>query len=596
MNSENETTSDAVPLNMNGDQCGCCASGSVCPTAKMGGKPVVWNDHSKTVLSRKSGFSHKLLCSGPVLNLGDSCVFTCRYCYVGGVMAKCRGTAEALAKAGGLKHHEVAVRRADAIALLRENLKAGYFQGRKDDADFVIFTSSLVDCAGTRELAEETAEAVMIIMQETRWQVRLLSKSHHLAKIPDLIPQEYHHRLIFGFSLGTLDDAEAKVIEQGASLPSVRVKFLHRLQDRGMRTFAMFCPTMPVEDYQTFAKQLAEAARIDRCEHVWAEVFNPEGINTEVMLAALREAGMTANADRINAIVADKATWEQYARDTFSAWAEIVTEPGKLRFLQYESRASREWWEDREAQGAILLTRAGEKEKNEKSIKKAAKNATKALASNDHELTVAKPKSLKECEALIADCAESFLAAGEALYQIQNRDLYKKTHGNFDDYCRQRWGMSKQQAQNLINAWVVVEELKRIPTTNVVDLLPTHESQCRPLKRLKTGPRMRQALDLAVVKAGGKQPTAVQVKEAAATVLPLKVRPTKPALATSDLVDSIEESKVASTDDGEIVGLNADEMIKLPNGERVLVADLVLAWEKYFTGAMLSEREWKEAA
>jgi hypothetical protein len=88
----------------------------------------------------------------------------------------------------------------------------------------------------------------------------------------------------------------------------------------------------------------------------------------------------------------------------------------------------------------------------------------------------------------------------------------------------------------------------------------------------------------------------VQVKEAAATVLPLKVRPTKPALATSDLVDSIEESKVASTDDGEIVGLNADEMIKLPNGERVLVADLVLAWEKYFTGAMLSEREWKEAA
>lgn len=85
-----------------------------------------------------------------------------------------------------------------------------------------------------------------------------------------------------------------------------------------------------------------------------------------------------------------------------------------------------------------------------------------------------------ELERRIESFRMSFMDAGEALREIRNRRTYRLTHGTFEDYCRERWGMSRQQAHNLISAAEVVRSL-----STIVDILPTAESQARELTRLE---------------------------------------------------------------------------------------------------------------
>jgi|GEM_PF-5309309 len=72
--------------------------------------------------------------------------------------------------------------------------------------------------------------------------------------------------------------------------------------------------------------------------------------------AALRAAGFTDEANRLERVSTDKIAWEDYARQTFEAHARIYeNQTGKLRFLQYVNKASRPYWEARKSAGAVLL-------------------------------------------------------------------------------------------------------------------------------------------------------------------------------------------------------------------------------------------------
>lgn len=73
-----------------------------------------------------------------------------------------------------------------------------------------------------------------------------------------MIPERHHQRLIFGFSTGTLDDRVAKAFEAGTALVSKRLESLHWLQDRGLRTFGMICPSLP---YDRFSREICDAIR-----------------------------------------------------------------------------------------------------------------------------------------------------------------------------------------------------------------------------------------------------------------------------------------------------------------------------------------------
>jgi hypothetical protein len=61
---------------------------------------------------------------------------------------------------------------------------------------------------------------------------------------------------------------------------------------------------------------------------------------------------------------------------------------------------------------------------------------------------------------------------------VRNGRLYRADHATFEHFCRERWGMSKTNANRFVQAAQVVENVT--PT----GVIPTSECQARPLTRL----------------------------------------------------------------------------------------------------------------
>ncbi|MCW5318361.1 hypothetical protein GTQ43_32960 [Nostoc sp. KVJ3] len=121
----------------------------------------------------------------------------------------------------------------------------------------------------------------------------------------------------------------------------------------------------------------------------------------------------------------------------------------------------------------------------------------------------------------------AFFEAGKALTELRDRRLYRSTHKTFEDYCRDRFGHSRQQSNYLIAAAGVYENLTTIGcqnvanenlTTNGSQILPTSERQVRPMTKLE--PQEQQEVWLRAVElAGGKVPTGRIVKDAVQRIM-----------------------------------------------------------------------------
>jgi DNA repair photolyase len=323
----------------------------------MNGKPV-FTVPAKSVINFKSHFDKKLLCDGITFTAGDACAYSCSFCYVDAMQLK----RQAWLKAHGVEgeHMSHVVRREGAAAMVRRQIlsKPEAFRMAKK----VIYSSPLVDVAANMELVRETVDICKVILELTNWDIRLLSKSNLLPKVAQAI-QEWSmleakptasSRIIYGVSTGTLDDKLAAAFEEGTPLVSKRIESLHWLQDNGFRTFAMVCPSLPQTDYIAFARDMASALRYDKCEHVWAEVINLRGESFTRTHDALTKAGFTDDAARVKLVSEVPWRWQGYAQDTFLAHAAYVPQ-GKLRFLQYTTKETERWWQDRVADGAVLL-------------------------------------------------------------------------------------------------------------------------------------------------------------------------------------------------------------------------------------------------
>jgi len=86
---------------------------------------------------------------------------------------------------------------------------------------------------------------------------------------------------------------------------------------------------------------------------------------------------------------------------------------------------------------------------------------------------------LSELEETIQHGLKTFVDVGNALLEIRDNRLYREGYRTFEDYCRDRWGMSKQHANRIIGAYEVSENLAPIDS-----VLPATESQARPLTSL----------------------------------------------------------------------------------------------------------------
>lgn len=343
-------------------------NGNLVQIERMGKKPVYYVP-AKQVVNFDSGFGHKLLCDSLTFSAGSACQYSCTYCYVSDLMKKSphlqyvrEQHAAQFPGEPTPAHSDVVIRRRGALDALHKQLTPRGQAKYKDPNDQrVLYMSPLVDVAANPTLCDETIEACRMILRLTHWHIRILSKSNFLPRIAQALESETElcarYRMIYGVSAGTLDDKLSRSFEQGTALVSKRLESLHWLQDNGYRTYGMICPSLPyssIDDYRTFSAAMCEAIRIDKTEHVWAEIMNVRGESFSRTEAALTEAGYTTQAALLSRAHHDKAFWEQYSRDTFAAHVENI--PGhKLRFLQYVTSKTTAWWESQKPSGAVVL-------------------------------------------------------------------------------------------------------------------------------------------------------------------------------------------------------------------------------------------------
>ncbi len=103
-----------------------------------------------------------------------------------------------------------------------------------------------------------------------------------------------------------------------------------------------------------------------------------------------------------------------------------------------------------------------------------------------------------------------FREAVAALRSLRDQRLYRSTHKTFEEYCQGRFGYNRSRSYQLLDAAIVVDNLKECP--QIVDILPTNESQCRWLTGFE--PEQQRIIWSALVQEG-THPTGTKVKNKA---------------------------------------------------------------------------------
>ena len=76
---------------------------------------------------------------------------------------------------------------------------------------------------------------------------------------------------------------------------------------------------------------------------------------------------------------------------------------------------------------------------------------------------------------------------------IRDSRLYRQDYGTFEDYCRERWGMSLNYTERLMTASNIIATLP-------IGRLPTTESQARELAPLRSAPEVMLEVWASVVR------------------------------------------------------------------------------------------------
>lgn len=128
---------------------------------------------------------------------------------------------------------------------------------------------------------------------------------------------------------------------------------------------------------------------------------------------------------------------------------------------------------------------------------------------------------LRELEKVVEHGQRSFVEVGKALAEL--RKLYPRTFSTFEDYCKARFGMSRQRVEQLEAAADAVDNL-----ATIVAVLPTSEGVARPLTSLPAQERVI-VWEEALARHGNK-PTAAQVSRI------VRERHPKPEQAAPEIV------------------------------------------------------------
>jgi len=124
-------------------------------------------------------------------------------------------------------------------------------------------------------------------------------------------------------------------------------------------------------------------------------------------------------------------------------------------------------------------------------------------------LNIDESHELERCEVVIKQGLNTFIEVGEALFIIRDKKLYRREFNTFEDYCQQKWTLSKPYVNRIIAASLTFNNL-----TPMGAILPESERQVRPLTSLE--PEIQKEVWKEVVKQSEetRQPiTAARVQE-----------------------------------------------------------------------------------
>ncbi|HCE46186.1 MAG TPA: hypothetical protein DET40_21790 [Lentisphaeria bacterium] len=158
---------------------------------------------------------------------------------------------------------------------------------------------------------------------------------------------------------------------------------------------------------------------------------------------------------------------------------------------------------------------------------------------DDNVLTVEEERKLEECEAVLAKGIDTIAEMAEALKQIKERKLYRRTHSNFKDYCKAKWDKSAVRIYQIINSGEVAKRVNNCLQSGVKS---PKEAHLRELGRLPEE-QQAQAWDEAVKNTPeGEKTTAKDVKAVVDSKLANVVKDAKTDVATPE---NIVETPVA---------------------------------------------------
>ena len=185
-------------------------------------------------------------------------------------------------------------------------------------------------------------------------------------------------------------------------------------------------------------------------------------------------------------------------------------------------------------------------------------------------LNIDESHELERCEVVIKQGLQTFIEVGQALMTIKEKRLYRIGFKTFEDYCVERWSISRPRAFQLIEAANVISGL-----STIVDILPKTESQTRPLTSLE--PEIQKEVWTEVVKTHGDNITAAKVQSVANDWKPvnqeIKEIKSEPMFAISTPEELLKKAKEVAKQRAEVKRQIID---KKGSTEIIPIADLEL--------------------
>ncbi|MBW1972358.1 MAG: radical SAM protein [Deltaproteobacteria bacterium] len=186
------------------------------------------------------------------------CSFNCIYCYIRGSKY-----GENMAKTLSAK--------VNAPQLLEKQLKR---RAKKGEYGIIALSSSTEPYMQIEEKMELTRKLLEIILKY-RFPVEVATKSTLVlrdldllkeidknALLPDDLKLKLKRGVIISFSISTLDEKLAKILEPGAPMPKQRLETMKRLKENGFLVGINFIPVLPfLSDSEDKLDEMIKAAR-----------------------------------------------------------------------------------------------------------------------------------------------------------------------------------------------------------------------------------------------------------------------------------------------------------------------------------------------